>query len=691
MKNAVLFLFVLLFSSTIIANGVGVVDASNGTYLQLISSNISVEVENQVAVITSEQTFKNNLSGTVNFKYAFPMPEGASATELQLYINGIWRTAQITAQEPDTTLPGGGTIDPNLKEYLGTLPLYFSIDDQLEPDSITVFRLTYVELLKYKFGNVLFDCPNDYTLIQNSPLMLQQFDFYLTSTRTIENIQLLSHSSTSIFNDGSFAQVNFIVEAEPADANYRLNYSLNSEELGLFSFSTYQPDSLVPDEHGNGFFTFVAEPDPSEVSDVINKVFTLIIDRSGSMGGNKIVQARNAARFIINNLNDGDQFNIVDFSSSITSFSNEHLPYNLYNRDAALNYISSINAGGGTNISGAFGTAVPQFSTANDSTANIIVFFTDGQATAGITNTQGILDHVSNLINQNESEIMIFNFGIGSYANEQLLTLLANENNGLAEFLRDEELEEVITQFYLLIRNPVLLGTEISFSSGNISEIYPTSLPSLYKGQQMIVSGRYNIPENVNLTLSGEAFGQPVQYNYTLALADSSIPDYQFLPKIWAKQKIETLMVEYFSYPEGTFQSDSLKEYIQTISVQYGVITQFTSFTGFVTGIEEEVENKQQLIADGFKLLGNYPNPFNPSTQIKFSVSKDFHDVVKIKIFNSIGELVRVLTIRINGQGVYEITWDGLTQYGEIAPSDMYIYSIDFGNTMLAGKMILMK
>ena len=89
--------------------------------------------------------------------------------------------------------------------------------------------------------------------------------------------------------------------------------------------------------------------------------------------------------------------------------------------------------------------------------------------------------------------------------------------------------------------------------------------------------------------------------------------------------------------------------------------------------------------------MGNYPNPFNPSTIIKFSVGKDFHDVIKIKIYNSIGELIRVLTININGQGVYEITWDGLTQYGEIAPSDMYIYSIDFGNTILAGKMILMK
>jgi hypothetical protein len=208
----------------------------------------------------------------------------------------------------------------------------------------------------------------------------------------------------------------------------------------------------------------------------------------------------------------------------------------------------------------------------------------------------------------------------------------------------------------------------------------------------MIVSGRYDNPGNVNLTLNGEAFGNPVQYNYTLSLTDSSITDYQFLPKIWAKQKIEHLLIEYYSYNQNSFEVDSLKELIMTLSIQYGVITQFTSFSVGVTDLEDETESPgDDMITKDFRLLGNYPNPFNPSTKIRFSVGKDFHDLVEIRIYNSIGQLLRVLLLDVNGKGIYEITWNGLLQNGDIAPSDMYIYVIDFGSALLSGKMILLK
>src|SRR5690606_36204384 len=116
-----------------------------------------------------------------------------------------------------------------------------------------------------------------------------------------------------------------------------------------------------------------AEPDPNNTN-IIKKVFTLIIDRSGSMMGTKMEQAKNAANFIVQNLNAGDKFNIIDFDDVITSFSPTHVEFNTTTMNQALAYISTIYARGLTNISGAFDVAVPQFSAANDSTANIIIF-----------------------------------------------------------------------------------------------------------------------------------------------------------------------------------------------------------------------------------------------------------------------------------------------------------------------------
>ncbi|MBK6773501.1 MAG: VWA domain-containing protein [Ignavibacteria bacterium] len=178
----------------------------------------------------------------------------------------------------------------------------------------------------------------------------------------------------------------------------------------------------------------------------------MILDRSGSMSGTKIVQAKNAAAYIVNNLNPGDKFNIVDFETNVYSFRNRHVPYSVQTRDSALTYIQNISASGSTNISGAYSTAVPHFNAANDSTANIIIFLTDGLPTVGITQTTQLLAHVRNLILTTETKIFLYSFGIGTDVDQQLLTLMSSQNNGFAEFLLNDQVEERITNFYRRIK-----------------------------------------------------------------------------------------------------------------------------------------------------------------------------------------------------------------------------------------------
>ncbi len=692
MKSLLSLLTILFFVmiSDALGNGVGVINASTNQHLKLISSEITTTVEGQISVTVAAQTFKNTFLTSQNFVYAFPLSEEASATNLRWYINGQWNEAVISPTPQDSTLPGGGTINYNLQLYLGETPLFFPMDDPLMPDSLITIELTYVELLPYEFGNVEYLYPNDYSLIQSEPLDLQHLEFTLNSQRTIDSIKIIGLAGT-LTNDGHTAYVEYNLYESPAVDDYNIIYSLNLSELGLYSYSTFEPDSLVPDELSNGYMVFIAEPDPDTNTDLIHKIFTLIVDRSGSMMGDKIIQARNAADFIVNNLNEGDKFNIVDFSDNVSSFMPQHVEFNETTKQQALDYISQFIASGSTNISGAFDTAVPQFNAASDSTANIIIFFTDGQATAGITETGALVDHINQLIQQTETNIFLFNFGIGLDVNYQLLTLLASQNNGIAKFLENNQLEEEITHFYLMIKNPVLLNSQISFSPAVIDETYPDPLPNLYKGSQMIVAGRYSTPSPLQITLSGEVFGQPVEYQYNVNLADSSVQSNRFIPKIWAKRKIENLLIQYYSFDPNSPEALALKEQIIQISLQYGIITPFTSF-GNPTLVEEQNTKDQSEQSPGsYTLLGNYPNPFNPTTTIRFMINKDLHQIVWIRIYNSLGELVKVLYVNADGKGTYEIVWDGTLQNGSVAPSDVYIYVVDFGDAILASKMLLLK
>ena len=689
MKKLFFLLFIVcaFLSQSTYSNGVAIKNADNSDYFQLVSSHIDVMVYDQIAIVVTTQAFLNNTGETSMIKYGYPLPEDACGTGLRWNLNGTWYSAIITPSPQDTTLPGGGGGNTNLMDYLGDTPLFFELEDSIPNDSILIIELTYVQLLPYNFFEVEFLCPNDYLLIQSSILDVQQIEFLLESQRTITSFELLSHTPTTIFFNDSTAGFTYELYEAPAEHDYFAIYELSPDELGLFSYSTFLTDTNFNcDTLGNGFFTFIVEPDPQ--SQVIDKVFTLIIDRSGSMSGNKIVQARDAASYIVNNLNEGDYFNIVDFASDVTSLFPDHVAFDPTSQSTALNYIDNINATGTTNISGAFSTAIPDFASADTNLANIIVFFTDGQPTTGITSTEGILAHIEELINYYEvMNLAIHTFGIGESVNQSLLSQIASQNNGLCQFLGDDELEEIITTFYNMIRNPVLMNTEIMVDPPILTQIFPDPLGNLYLGQQLIVVGRYTNADTVNVTFSGEAFGQPQSYEYSVNLADTTIQTYQFLTKLWAKEKMYNLYILYHTYDPESPEAEAIKNEIIDISICYNVISPFTSYTGG-GGPPLSIEFDEPAVSPEDEKTYAFPNPFSGDTEIRFIVEDNVFDYATIKIYNSFGKLIKVTTIQLNGSGTYSFSWDGNNQDGNPLPAGQYFYSINYGNKLLTGKII---
>lgn len=689
-KSILLIAAVLLFTTNLYSNGVTIVNASTGVYFKLLSSYVIVNVEGQISITKAVLEFRNTMPTDTVTKFAFPLPDGATATNLRWLISGVWRQAVISPNPQDTTLPGG-PMNTNLRTHLGTTPLFFGIPQSIKKDSLLTVEVTYVQLLPYSFGNVNYLYPNDYHLIQTAILSMQSIDFRIYSQRTIDSLILQSpHPLTSFYNTGDSGYIQSSLPESQANQNYRIKYSLNLNQLGLYAYSTRLPNPQIPDTLG-GFFTFIAEPDPGSTQQTIRKVFTLIIDRSGSMSGIKMTQAKQAATFIVQNLNEGDKFNLVDFDDVITGFRNYHTLYTSQTRDSAITYINNLSARNLTNISGAFGFAVPQFLTSNDSTANIIIFLTDGQPTAGITNTTQLLNYVHDLMVAAETNIYLYCFGIGSDVNTQLLTPLGSQNRGLTEYLGNDEIYSRISNFYLKIRNPVLLSPTVTFNPSNVLEVYPNPLPNLYKGQQMIVSGRYLQPGPVTVTLSGKAFNQNVSYQYTFNRIDSANVRYQFLTKIWAKQKIDKLLIQYYSLNPNSPEALAIKAQIIWLSVNYGVMSPFTQFSGGITYINREGNADELNIPGKYKLAGNYPNPFNPSTTIKIIVNKAVNKIVYLRVYNITGKLISEIPIMITGKGIYKVPWNARTNAKTVSSSGIYFYTIDFGDEILIGRMMLIK
>jgi len=94
-------------------------------------------------------------------------------------------------------------------------------------------------------------------------------------------------------------------------------------------------------------------------------------------------------------------------------------------------------------------------------------------------------------------------------------------------------------------------------------------------------------------------------------------------------------------------------------------------------------------VALKFELIGNYPNPFNPETKIKFSTERDSD--VQVTIYSLIGEKVQTIQ---NGQlnaGNHNLSWYGKDQSGNKVPSGVYFYEVKSDNRTATGKMLLLK
>jgi len=91
----------------------------------------------------------------------------------------------------------------------------------------------------------------------------------------------------------------------------------------------------------------------------------------------------------------------------------------------------------------------------------------------------------------------------------------------------------------------------------------------------------------------------------------------------------------------------------------------------------------------GIRLDQNHPNPFNPATDIVFSLPSRQH--VVLRVFDARGRLVRTLLDAEAGPGTRTVRWDGRNDRGIEIPSGMYLYRMESGGDSQVRKMIMTK
>ncbi|NLD71319.1 MAG: VWA domain-containing protein, partial [Chloroflexi bacterium] len=362
------------------------------------------------------------------------------------------------------------------------------------------------------------------------------------------------------------------------DRDLSLYYSVSEEDLAV-DLLTYRD---APDD---GFFLLLLSPgagmDPAEAQP---KDVLFVLDTSGSMRGQKIEQAQDAAEYVLENLNPEDRFSVIAFASTVDTYADGLRPAS--ERAEAQQFIRRLTAGGGTNIHAALTTALGQVGSGRP---QVVVFLTDGLPTEGEVRSEAILAAVRDLATE---DLRLFAFGVGYDVNTILLDTVSQEQHGVSTYVQPgEDIEAAVSAFYDKISLPVLTDVTLDYGSMEISEVYPFPLPDVFSGGQLLVVGRYRQGGEATITLSGSRDEGLERFIYgDMAFAENGGPD--LIPRLWATRKIGHLLTQIRLHgPDG-----ELIDEIIDLSVRYGIVTPYPSF------LVDETEDA--LSAEGRRDLG---------------------------------------------------------------------------------------
>jgi Ca-activated chloride channel family protein len=361
-------------------------------------------------------------------------------------------------------------------------------------------------------------------------------------------------------------------DTKPA-IDYRLYYSTAEKDLGA-SLICYRPDPGKP-----GYFLLLVSPRTEiDESKILPKNLICVIDRSGSMSGEKIEQARSALKFVLNSLNKDDRFALISYNDTVDVMTHELLAYSKASRDRALGYVDALKANGGTNIRDAL---VEALKLAGDGDRpNIVIFLTDGLPTVGETNIERIAEAVGKA---NEVNARLFTFGVGFDVNAVLLDKLSSGNHGVSEYVRpDEDIEVKVSSFYAKVQSPMLTDITVDYGNELVSDVYPRELPDLFKGGQLVLAGRYGGSAKATLIIKGKLQGAERAFEYPLEYkAETDRLANNFVARLWATKRIGYLLDEMRLHG----RNQELIDEVVRLSKEFGVITEYTSFL-----VTEDVE-----------------------------------------------------------------------------------------------------
>jgi len=558
--------------------------------------HVTVKIQDQLTVTHVDQVFYNPNDWTIEGTYIFPIPDGAAVSGFILWVDGQPVEGQVLdATQARQTYEEivSSMRDPALLEYVGRGAVQARIFP-IAPQGERRIELEYTQALTAEGGLVRYIYPLNTEKFSAMPIDSVTISVEIQSSLPIRAVYSPSHEVGVSRESDHQVSVGYEAANVTPNTDFALYYSLGETEA--FHLLTFRDpaDSSDPD----GFFLVLLAPRINTIDQVIPKDLILVLDRSGSMDGEKFQQAQQATRYILDSLNQRDRFNLITFSTGIQTYASGLRPAS--EAAEARSWLDSMQAEGSTDINRALLEAATMV---DPERSTYLIFLTDGLPTEGVTDSQSIL---SNFAANARDNLHLFAFGVGYDVDTILLDTLSQDHQGRSTYVQPGmNLDEILSSFYTSISTPVLTNLELDFGGLSTYDLYPHPLPDLFAGSQVILMGRYREGNHTDITLTGEVNGERQTFTFSdqvfeeQSSADSAQAS---IPRLWATRKIGYLLNQIRL--QGVNQE--IINQIVHLSIRYGIVTPYTSYLVTEQAPLGEVE-QQRLANETFSQIQAMP------------------------------------------------------------------------------------
>ncbi len=563
---------------TLVATGVPAASS-----LPLEQTDVTAQLYGPLASVAVTQRFANPFTKPIELSYRFPLPHEAAIVDYELRIGQRVIRADIQELEAaHTAYDEARRAGQQASLIEQRRPNLFEVTiANVMPNEQIVVTVRYQERLRYDDGDYQFVFPMGLTpkfhadpreaakvdaplAESGAPIGPVYLNVSIDAGVALGEPRSPSHQISVTRVDERRCTVQVPGDVLP-NKDFVLRYAVAEDALQAAAWAT-------PSANGSTVMVTALPPRMSDDFEPAPREFVFVLDRSGSMQGGPLLQARNALRACLRTLGPLDTFAVLTFDNVIERLSEAALPVTQATVEQADAWLGQVTARGGTDIIGALDAALQLPSDAERQ--RYVVFLTDGAVS---TEEQAL-----RLVEQRLGRTRLFTFGIGPSVNRMLLMRLAEFGHGTAEFLQlNEDIEAAIVRFQDRVAFPVLQDLQLTWQGGAAWDVYPSRLPDLYIGQPLEVVARFKPSGSApaRLLIRGRRGEEQVELAVDLPNTTTVEPS---IERAWAQARMTALLD---MIRDDSTKTNALRGEIIGLSIEQRVLSPYTAFVAIDSAV----------------------------------------------------------------------------------------------------------